>query len=101
MIERNGVAVDSGACRTCASSSFVVMTSDRWRAERTAFVRSACGDDAELRREVEELFVEPRLVFGFDLAPDGRFLMIKEESRATTELVLVQNWFEELKGTKP
>jgi Tol biopolymer transport system component len=33
----------------------------------------------------------------YDIAPDGRFLMIKHELQALTELVLVQNWFEELK----
>ena len=33
----------------------------------------------------------------YDVAPDGRFLMIKYEPHALTELVLVQNWFEELK----
>jgi serine/threonine protein kinase/Tol biopolymer transport system component len=33
----------------------------------------------------------------YDIAPDGRFLMIKYEPHALTELVLVQNWFEELK----
>jgi len=33
----------------------------------------------------------------YDVAPDGHFLMIKDERRASTELVLVQNWFEELK----
>ena len=33
----------------------------------------------------------------YDIAPDGRFLMIKYEPQALTELVLVQNWFEELK----
>jgi len=33
----------------------------------------------------------------YDVAPDGHFLMIKDERRALTELVLVQNWFEDLK----
>ena len=33
----------------------------------------------------------------YDIASDGRFLMIKHEPHALTELVLVQNWFEELK----
>jgi eukaryotic-like serine/threonine-protein kinase len=33
----------------------------------------------------------------YDIAPDGRFLMIKYEPQALTELVVVQNWFEELK----
>jgi hypothetical protein len=32
----------------------------------------------------------------YDVAPDGRFLMIKDEGRSLTDLVLVQNWFTEL-----
>jgi len=38
----------------------------------------------------------------YDVAPDGRFLMIKEPLRTTTaEIVLVQNWDEELKRRVP
>jgi hypothetical protein len=37
----------------------------------------------------------------YDVAPDGHFLMIKDERRALSELVLVQNWFEELKQRVP
>ena len=43
----------------------------------------------------------------YDLAPDGRFLMVKEGIEAngtegpTTQIVLVQNWFEELKRLVP
>ena len=40
----------------------------------------------------------------YDVGPDGRFLMIKPvagEESETTELVLVLNWFEELKHLVP
>jgi len=39
----------------------------------------------------------------YTVAPDGeRFLMIKRsEETSTTELILVQNWFEELKRLVP
>ena len=48
-----------------------------------------------------QLFREPSLVYGFDVAPDGRFLMIKDRPQPPTELVLVQNWFDELKARVP
>ena len=43
----------------------------------------------------------------YDVAPDGRFLMIKEGattddgSAPTAQIVLVENWFEELKRLVP
>ncbi len=43
----------------------------------------------------------------YHVAPDGRFLMIKQGSAATDdapaapELVLVQNWFDELQRLVP
>ena len=57
----------------------------------------------------------PRLVFegsyytgllsrNYDVSPDGRFLMIRQGSltdAAPPQLVLVQNWFEELKRLVP
>jgi hypothetical protein len=48
-----------------------------------------------------QLFREPAMVYGFDVAPDGRFLMIKQHPQPSTELVLVQNWFDELKARVP
>jgi eukaryotic-like serine/threonine-protein kinase len=48
-----------------------------------------------------QLFREPTLVYGFDVAPDGRFLMIKGHPEPSIELVLVQNWFGELKARVP
>jgi len=45
--------------------------------------------------------------FNYDIAPDGRFLMLKPKGGATTEgapstnLIVVQNWFEELKRLVP
>jgi serine/threonine-protein kinase len=60
---------------------------------------------------------KPRLLFdkpgyggstpvrAYDLSPDGqRFLMVKNEERESvpvTEMILVQNWFEELKRLEP
>ena len=42
-------------------------------------------------------FANP-LTRNYDLHPDGqRFLMIKRGGASTIDLVLVQNWFEELK----
>ena len=41
----------------------------------------------------------------YDISPDGeRFLMIKEsasDEKSSTEFILVQNWFEELKRLVP
>jgi Tol biopolymer transport system component len=48
-----------------------------------------------------QLFGDPALVYGFDVAPDGRFLMIQQQPDSSAELVLVQNWFEELKARGP
>jgi len=55
---------------------------------------------------------KPRMVFqgtytssSYDVSPDGqRFLMVKPEQAASTSLtqiVVVQNWFEELKRLVP
>jgi hypothetical protein len=42
---------------------------------------------------------------GWDISPDGqRFLMVKAEERKpkpVTEMILIQNWFEELKRLVP
>ena len=41
----------------------------------------------------------------WDVAPDGRFLLLKRDTSASAEtsreVVLVQNWFEELKRLAP
>ena len=39
----------------------------------------------------------------YDIAPDGRFLMIKEseEAERRNELIVVENWFEEVKRLAP
>jgi serine/threonine-protein kinase len=64
----------------------------------------------DVEPEGELALGEPRLLFeklvtaGYDVAPDGRrFIMIEEgESQpAPTELILVQNWGEELKRLVP
>ena len=43
------------------------------------------------------------IVAGFDVAPDGRFLMMKgpEQESAPTQLHLVLNWFDELRRRAP
>ena len=39
---------------------------------------------------------------GYDVLPDGRFLMVRgADPSGTREIVLVQNWFEELKRLVP
>jgi len=35
----------------------------------------------------------------YDVARDGRFLMLKNEAQPVSQLILIQNWFEELKAT--
>ena len=35
-----------------------------------------------------QLFRDPALIYGFDVAPDGRFLMIKQHPEPPTELIL-------------
>jgi Tol biopolymer transport system component len=52
------------------------------------------------------LFEGPESVLGrlaFDVTPHGRFLMIAEDSQLSqpSDLVLVQNWFTELRGKAP
>ncbi len=56
----------------------------------------------------EELWEEPYFaqsaltgVRQYHVAPDGRFLMIREGATASPELVVVLNWFEELKARVP
>jgi Tol biopolymer transport system component len=41
---------------------------------------------------------------GYDVAPDGRFVMVQQDERAdagATQIALVHNWFEELKRRVP
>ena len=45
----------------------------------------------------KRLFEGSYLLDSYDVARDGRFLMIKYEPRPVTQLNLVQNWIEELK----
>ena len=37
----------------------------------------------------------------YDVGPDGRFLMIKDEEPEVGQIIVVQNWFEELKRLVP
>ena len=41
----------------------------------------------------------PRWSMYYDVAPDGRFLVV--EDRSTTQFTVVLNWFEELKQRVP
>ena len=39
---------------------------------------------------------------GYDVLPDGRFVMVRRPDQSTTrEIVVVRNWFEELKRLAP
>jgi Tol biopolymer transport system component len=42
-----------------------------------------------------------RLVRNYDVSDDGRFLMVKRSDDAKDQLIVVQNWFEELKWIAP
>ena len=55
----------------------------------------------------EQQYFYSRTSHTYDVAPDGRFLMIKtgattdDGSAPTAQIVLVENWFEELKRLVP
>jgi len=73
-----------------------------------AMMAVAIDDGLDLsRQEPRELFRGDYLsgdLFGrsYDVHPDGRFLMMKEQSPSRPgELIIVQNWFEELKARVP
>jgi eukaryotic-like serine/threonine-protein kinase len=60
----------------------------------------------DLRFEKPQVLFESRFVQGsmrsFDVAPDGRFLMIEAiDTAPSASIVVVQNWFEELKRLAP
>ena len=100
---------------------------DLSESERRAFLADACGDDAELRREVESILTRdgrstrlPKLERAYrrsgpvrsdDVAPDGRFLVIKRPDDASLSAAIeelfpkriqvVQNWFAELQEKLP
>ena len=38
---------------------------------------------------------------GYDVAADGRFLMVEEDPDESVRVIVVQNWFEELKRLVP
>ncbi|MDA2925063.1 hypothetical protein MYX65_10525, partial [Acidobacteria bacterium AH-259-L09] len=66
--------------------------------------------DPEFRFEPPEVLFEESYLNtnrpSYDVGPDGRFLMIQrveqtEEASAPTQLIIVQNWFEELKRLVP
>jgi len=59
------------------------------------------GIHAETPREL----FNPGVPFDYDVTPDGRrFLMVQDKERPATaaaEMILVQNWIEELKARVP
>jgi Tol biopolymer transport system component len=61
--------------------------------------------DPEFRFQPPEVLFEGGYLLGFrpnyDVGPDGRFLMIKEEESEAVQINVVQNWFEELKRLVP
>ena len=60
------------------------------------------GNAESLFEQRYATYVERR---NYDIAPDGRFLMIKEaaatDGATAQQLVVVLNWFEELKARVP
>ena len=78
-----------------------------YRADRHMMaVPVGTGEDLEPGRPVE-LFADRfvRTLIGnpnYDVSPDGRFLMIKAaDNREKSGLMVVRNWFEELKRLLP
>jgi hypothetical protein len=76
--------------------------------ERDAFLREVCGGDRRATLTVGR----PRVLFegefeeggcctsNYDIAPDGRFLMIepsRDREPEVSHLVVVDNWFTELR----
>ena len=62
--------------------------------------------ESDLRLGTPRMLFEGGFVPGsarsFDVGPDGRFLMIEANDTATSaSIVVVQNWFEELKRLAP
>ena len=51
----------------------------------------------------KQLFEGPYVLWPgtYDVARDGRFLMLKAEPRPVNQLILVQNWFTELQQRVP
>ncbi len=47
------------------------------------------------------LFDLPDLLPSYDVTPDGRFLMIERQPQPPPQLILVQNWFTELRPEEP
>jgi len=49
------------------------------------------------------LFSAPELIFSFDVAADGRFLIVEREREpaAPRNINVILNWFEELKRLVP
>jgi Tol biopolymer transport system component len=45
-------------------------------------------------------YASPNGVYDYDVAPDGRFITI-QSAAPTTQITLIQNWFEELKLRVP
>jgi serine/threonine-protein kinase len=105
--------VDSGRWRiSAAGGSDPVWSHDgrtlHYRAERTMMaVAVRAGSPAEWGRPEMRFQGQfytsagPRM---FDLAPGGRFLMLRverEEAARTHQVIVVQNWFEELKRLVP
>ena len=58
-----------------------------------------------LHRTFEQQYLDLQTNRTYDVAPDGRFLMIKaptdDGSAPAEQIILVENWFEELKRLVP
>ena len=91
-----------------------VLGARNWRADRTArnlagrrrtrFRLSAAFSAGKPKFLFQGLYQPtPILDANYDVAPDGRFLMLKPsgDEQAPTQVNLVLNWFEELKRLAP
>ncbi len=55
-------------------------------------------------QRIEGRYDTTAVVRGYDVARDGRFLMVRQTARPptpTSQMILIQNWFEELKRKVP
>ena len=72
---------------------------------------AAFETEPDFRSRPSELLFEEEGIYtnlqrSYDIAPDGRFLVVKQANLAgddpsTGQIILIQNWFEELKARVP
>jgi Tol biopolymer transport system component len=77
---------------------FFIEGVDRLMVSRITTIPALAATRAALVFEDKE---QRYLKLGYDVAPDGRFIMVDENEVWPTELHLVQNWFQELERLVP